>query len=63
MAVFSLHDFVMHTLKGMAEQYSEFQVREFALNWYQRGVLTDADLQEIEGWYAVEETVEEVANE
>lgn len=63
MAVFSLHDFVMRTLKGMAEQYGEFQVREFALNWYQRGVLTDADLQEIEGWYAVEEPVEEVANE
>lgn len=57
MAVFSLHDFVMRTLKGMAEQYGEFQVREFALNWYQRGVLTDADLAEIEGWYAVEEPV------
>lgn len=24
--VFSLHDFVMKTLKGMSEQYSEFQV-------------------------------------
>lgn len=57
MAVFSLHDFVMRTLKGMAEQYGEFQVREFALNWYQRGVLTDADLAEIEGWYAVKEPV------
>lgn len=54
MAIFSLHDFVMRTLKGMAEQYSEFQVREFALNWYQRGVLTDSDLEEIEGWYAAE---------
>lgn len=55
MAIFNLHDFVMRTLLGMAEQYSEFQVREFALNWYQRSVLTDEDLAEIESWYAPDE--------
>lgn len=53
--VFSLHDFVMKTLKGMSEQYSEFQVREYALNWYSRGVLEDEDMVEIENWYLNEE--------
>lgn len=49
--VFNLHDFVMKTLKGMSEQYSEFQVREYALNWYSRGILKDEDMVEIENWY------------
>ena len=49
--VFSLHDFVMKTLKGLSEQYSEFQVREYALNWYSRGILKDEDMVEIENWY------------
>lgn len=52
--IFSLHDFVMRTLKGMAQEYGEFQVREFALNWYQKGVLNDSDLTEIDGWYVAD---------
>lgn len=58
MAVFKLHDFVMKTLNGMRNIYSEFQVREYALNWYAKGVLKDEDLMEIEEWYAVIETEE-----
>ena len=49
--MFSLHDFVMKTLKGMNNEYPEFQVREYALNWYSKGVLKDEDLSEIEEWY------------
>ena len=45
----------MKTLKGMSEQYSEFQVREYALNWYSRGILKDEDMVEIENWYLNEE--------
>lgn len=46
--MFSLHDFIMKTLLGMIGSYPEFQIREFALNWYERGKLTESDLAEIE---------------
>lgn len=48
---FSIHDFVMKTLRGMKDQYPEFQVREYALNWYSKGVLTEEDLEEVDSWY------------
>lgn len=50
--MFSLKDFVLKTLHGMVGNYPEFQIREFALNWYSRGVLNDSDLDTIEGWFA-----------
>lgn len=58
--MFNLHDYVMKTLKGMVGNYPEFQVREYALNWYSKGVLTEADLAEVESWYAPEPEPEEV---
>lgn len=36
---------------GMKDNYSEFQVREYALNWYEKNILTDEDMEEIESWY------------
>lgn len=51
MKIFNLRDFVMKTLRGMKEHYAEFQVREYALNWYSKGVLIDEDMQEIDSWY------------
>ena len=49
--MFSLHDFIMKTLKGMFGQYPDFQVMEFALNWYEKGKLTEEDLAEVEAWF------------
>ncbi len=49
--MFSLNEFVMKTLNGMIGNYPEFQVREYALNWYAKGVLTEEDLAEIEMWF------------
>lgn len=48
--MFSLHDFIMTTIHGMVGRYPDFQVREYALNWYGRGKLTEADLAAIESW-------------
>lgn len=33
---FNLRKFVLKTLMGMKDNYSEFQVREYALNWYEK---------------------------
>ena len=42
--MFDIKDFVMKTLKGMIGTYPDFQVREYALNWYAKGKLTEEDL-------------------
>ena len=46
--MFSLNDFLMKTLRGMVGHYPDFQVREYASNWYAKGVLTETDLAEID---------------
>lgn len=46
--MFSLNNFIMKTLKGMIGNYPDFQVMEYALNWYSKGKLTEEDLAEIE---------------
>lgn len=38
----------MKTLKGMIGNYPDFQVMEYALNWYSKGKLTEEDLGEVE---------------
>lgn len=48
----------MKTLKGMVGQYPDFQVMEFALNWYAKGKLTEEDLAEVEAWFEPEEETE-----
>ena len=48
--MFSIHDFIMQTIHGMANRYPDFQVREYALNWYAKGKLTEADLATVEEW-------------
>lgn len=35
---FNLRKFVLKTLMGMKDNYSEFQVREYALNWYEKKI-------------------------
>ena len=40
----------MKTIKGMVGNYPDFQIREYALNWYAKGKLTEEDLAMIEEW-------------
>ena len=72
--MFNVNEFLMKTLNGMIGNYPDFQVREYALNWYAKGKLTEDDLAEIdasiEAQYVptytepiVEETTEEVIEE
>lgn len=55
----------MDTLKEMKGNYPDFQIKEFALNWYEKGKLTEENLAELESYLApeVEETTEEVVEE
>lgn len=47
----------------MKDNYSEFQVREYALNWYAKSVLADDDMAEIESWYTPIEDDEPIEND
>lgn len=47
-----LRSFIMKTIRKMVNNVPEWQVREYAIGWYSKGVLTEADLQEIEDIYA-----------
>lgn len=60
MAIFSIHDFIMQTLHGMVGHYADFQVREYALNWYGKGKINENDLAIVEEWLniIIEESVE-----
>lgn len=66
--MFSIHDFIMKTLRGMVGSYPDFQVREYALNWYGKGKLNEEDLATAEEWLtpvveAPVETAEEAEDE
>lgn len=64
--MFNIKDFIMDTLKGMKGNYPDFQIKEYALNWYAKGKLAEEDLAELEEYLAppvVEEVTEEVIEE
>ena len=46
--MFNIRDFIMNTLRGMHGNYPDFQIREYALNWYAKGKLNEEDLAEVE---------------
>lgn len=46
--MFNISNFLMKTLEGMIGNYPDFQVREYALNWYAKGKLTEEDLASID---------------
>lgn len=46
--MFNIKHFIMSTLRGMYRNYPDFQIREYALNWYEKGKLAEEDLEEIE---------------
>lgn len=60
MAKFSLKKFVMKTLTAMRDAgEDEYKVMQYALKYYEKGVLTDNDLAEVESWFEVSEGEEE----
>ena len=59
MGKFNLHDFVMKTLTKMKEGgEDEYKVMQYALKYYEKGVLEDTDLEEVQKWF--EEKEEEI---
>jgi hypothetical protein len=57
--MFNMKEFVMKTIKGMIGAYPDFQVREYALNWYAKGKLTEEDLAEIDALIEAQHIVPE----
>ncbi len=54
-----LRQFVMKTIFKMIDVVPEWQVREYALGWYTKGILTEEDLVKIEEMYNKPEEPEE----
>ena len=67
--MFDLREFVMKTLRGMAENEPVYKVSRYALGWFEKDVLTAEDLAEIDlltteaEEISEEETAEEVQPE
>ena len=61
--MFNITDFIMKTLKGMIGKYPDFQVQEYALNWYSKGKLTEEHLAEIENEIKLYHTTPEIIPE
>lgn len=60
--MFDLREFVMKTLRGMAENEPGYKVNRYALGWFEKDVLTAEDLAEIDLLTTEQEenTIEEV---
>ena len=43
-----LRTFVRKTILGMIGEVAEYEVRRYALGWFDKGVLLDTDLADIE---------------
>lgn len=46
--MFSLKNFILTTIEGMIGKEPDYKVRQYAIAWYDKGVLTEDDLAEIE---------------
>ena len=54
-----LRNFIMKTITEMIEKnVAEWQVRQYALGWYSKSLITEEDLATIEQKYAEKEVVE-----
>lgn len=61
MAKFNLRNFVMKTLTSMKDSdEDEYKVMQYSLKYYEKSVLTEEDLAEVESWF---ETAEETETE
>lgn len=59
MAKFILKAFVVKTLTSMKEAgEDEYKVMQYALKYYEKNVLTEKDLAEVESWFDTEEDAE-----
>lgn len=59
MAKFDLKIFVMKTLTSMKEAgEDEYKVMQYALKYYEKNVLIEEDLAEVESWFDTEEDAE-----
>lgn len=61
MAKFNLHDFVMKTIHKMitSGMEAEYKVMQYALSYYDKGVIIDDDMAQISEWIADQEAVRE----
>ena len=50
--MFNIHDFVFETILGMIGKEPEYKVRQYALGWFEKNVLTEDDLAYMETRYA-----------
>lgn len=49
---FSLKNFVMKTLTSMKfGGEDEYKIMQYALKYYEKGVLTEEDLAEVQAWF------------
>lgn len=49
---FSLKNFVMKTLTSMKDGgEDEYKIMQYALKYYEKGVLTEEDLAEVQAWF------------
>ena len=56
---FSLKKFVMKTLTSMKDAgEDEYKIMQYALKYYEKGVLMEEDLAEVESWIEPEKTDE-----
>lgn len=62
---FDLSKFVMRTLHSMmANGEDEYKIRQYALKYYERGILTEENLAVVDNWFIepTENTSEEDIN-
>ena len=45
---FNQHEFVLKTLNESIGKQPDYQIRESALKWSEKGVLTESDLESLE---------------
>ena len=59
MAKFNLRNFVMKTLTSMKDSdEDEYKVMQYSLKYYEKSVLTEEDLAEVESWFETAEETE-----
>lgn len=60
--MFSMHNFVFETILSMIGKEPEYKVRQYALGWFEKAVLTEDDLAAVESRLA-ELAAEQAATE
>lgn len=57
---FSLKNFVMKTLTSMKDGgEDEYKIMQYALKYYEKGILTEEDLAEVQAWFEKPEELEQ----